>query len=534
MTALTIGPARLIGPARHVTAERIVVIGAGMGGLAAAIAAAGQGLQVTLVERAETPGGKMRQVKAGNALLDGGPTVFTMKWVFDRLFAEAGTALEDRLELERAETLARHGWSDGSRLDLFADPARNDAAIGAFAGASEAKGFQAFCRDAKRIYETLKDSYIAAQRPGPLELTRRAGIPDLAAIKPFSSLWSALGGYFQDPRLRQLFGRYATYCGSSPFDAPATLMLVAHVELEGLWRIKGGMHRLARTMSKLAAERGVSLRYECEVAKILVERGRACGVELTDGERLQADAVIFNGDAAALSSGSLGRAAERSVPKLPSNKRSLSAVVWTLLGRSRDFPLLHHNVFFSDAYRAEFDDIFKRDRLPEQPTVYLCAQDRGESGHSPRDDESLYLLVNAPPRADQRPFSPEEIETCAERAFALLQRCGLEVEQRPDTTLATTPNDFHRLFPATGGALYGRASHGWSASFQRAGARSKLPGLYLAGGSVHPGPGVPMAALSGRLAVECLLADSTSRRRSAPAGIAGGTWTRSATTATTD
>lgn len=528
MTALTSGPAR------RTATERIVIVGAGMGGLAAAITAAARGLQVTLVERAAAPGGKMRQVDVDGALLDAGPTVFTMKWVFDALFAEAGAVLEDRLELERAEVLARHGWNDGSRLDLFADPDRNDDAVGAFAGASEAKGFQAFRRDARRIYETLQDSYIAAQRPGPLELTRRAGIPDLTAIKPFSSLWSALGGYFQDPRLRQLFGRYATYCGSSPFQAPATLMLVAHVELEGLWRIKGGMHRLAGAMGALAAERGVRLRYGCEAGQILVERGRACGVELTDGERLPADAVIFNGDASALSSGTLGQAAQRAVPGLPCDKRSLSAIVWTLLGRSRGFPLLHHNVFFSDAYRAEFDDIFTRDRLPAQPTVYLCAQDRGDGSPAPTDDERLYLLVNAPARGDRRPFSHEEIETCAERAFALLQRCGLEIEQKPDAVLATTPNDFHRLFPATGGALYGRASHGWSASFQRAGARSKLPGLYLAGGSVHPGPGVPMAALSGRLAVERLLADSTSRRRSFPVGIAGGIWTRSATTGAMD
>ncbi|WP_119169157.1 1-hydroxycarotenoid 3,4-desaturase CrtD [Algihabitans albus] len=520
-------------------AERVVVIGAGIGGLAAAITAAARGLQVTLVERAETPGGKMREVAAGGALLDAGPTVFTMKWVFDALFAEAGTSLEDHLELERAETLARHGWTDGSRLDLFADPACNDDAIGAFAGASEVPRFQAFRQDARRIFETLKDSYIAAQRPGPLELTRRAGIPDLTAIKPFASLWSALGGYFQDPRLRQLFARYATYCGSSPFDAPATLMLVAHVELEGLWRIRGGMHRLARAMSSLASDCGAQVIYGCEAAEILVERGRTSGVRLANGEVLPAESVIFNGDAAALSTGLLGRAAGRAVPGMPVDKRSLSAIVWTLLGRPAGFPLQHHNVFFSDAYRAEFDAVFRQDRLPDEPTVYLCAQDRdeddrGEDRSRPDGDERLYLLVNAPPRGDRHPLNSEEIEQCAERAFALLRRCGLEIEPRPDTMQATTPNDFHRLFPATGGALYGRASHGWTASFQRAGARSKLPGLYLAGGSVHPGPGVPMAALSGRLAVERLLADSTSRRRSFRAGIAGGIWTRSATTGATD
>ncbi|MGP1256706.1 MAG: 1-hydroxycarotenoid 3,4-desaturase CrtD [Kiloniellales bacterium] len=521
-----------------VAADRVVVVGAGVGGLAAAIAAASRGLAVTLVERAAAPGGKMREVPVGDALLDGGPTVFTMRWVFDELFAEAGSSLEEQVALRRTEVLARHAWTDGSRLDLFADPARNAAAIGDFAGAGEARRFENFRRDAKRIFETLKDSYITAQRPNPLELTRRAGIPDLTAIKPFSSLWTALGSYFRDPRLRQLFARYATYCGSSPFDAPATLMLVAHVELDGLWLVDGGMHRLARAMSDLAVQCGAELRYESEAAEILVDRGRVSGVKLASGEVLQAGSVIFNGDVSALSTGHLGAVARTAVPSLPVDKRSLSAIVWTLLGRAQGFPLLHHNVFFSDAYRAEFDAIFKQGRLPEQPTVYVCAQDRTDgddyTGIRPDGEERLYLLVNAPPRGDRQPFSSEEIAQCAERTFALLRGCGLEIESRPDMTVTTGPNDFHRLFPATGGALYGRASHGWMASFQRAGARTKLPGLYLAGGSVHPGPGVPMAALSGRLAVERLLRDSTSRRRSSRAAIAGGIWTPSATTGVMD
>lgn len=519
-------------------ADRVVVVGAGVGGLAAGIAAASRGLAVTLVERAAAPGGKMREVPVGDALLDGGPTVFTMKWVFDELFAEAGTSLERQIALRRAEVLGRHAWTDGSRLDLFADAARTGAAIGDFAGAADARRFETFRRDAKRIFGTLKDSYMTAQRPNPLELIRRAGIPNLTAIKPFSSLWTALGSYFEDPRLRQLFARYATYCGSSPFDAPATLMLVAHVELDGLWLVDGGMHRLARAMSDLAVQCGAELRYESEAAEILVDRGRVRGVRLADGEVLPAGSVIFNGDVSALSAGLLGAQARKAVPSLPTGKRSLSAIVWTLLGRAHGFPLQHHSVFFSDAYRAEFDAIFGQGRLPEQPTVYVCAQDRTDGdGHGdadPQGEERLYLLVNAPPRGDRQPFSSEEIAQCAERTFALLRRCGLEIESRPEITVATGPNDFHRLFPATGGALYGRASHGWMASFQRAGARTKLPGLYLAGGSVHPGPGVPMAALSGRLAVACLLKDSTSRRRSSRVAIAGGTWTPSATTGAMD
>jgi 1-hydroxycarotenoid 3,4-desaturase len=170
--------------------------------------------------------------------------------------------------------------------------------------------------------------------------------------------------------------------------------------------------------------------------------------------------------------------------------------------------------------------------LPYEPTVYVCAQDRDEAEHrNPAGPERLLLIVNAPARGDAGPFEPEEIARCESQTFRLMERCGLRLDPDRACTVRTTPHDFERLFPASGGALYGQASHGWMASFSRPGARSKLPGLYLAGGSTHPGPGVPMAALSGRQAAASALADlATARRRdtgsthrSKPAVMPGGT-----------
>jgi 1-hydroxycarotenoid 3,4-desaturase len=322
-------------------------------------------------------------------------------------------------------------------------------------------------------------------------------------------LWRALGQHFRDPRLQQLFGRYATYCGSSPFLAPATLMLVAHVEQAGVWLVDGGMHRIACALESLAQTRGARFRYDAEVTEVIERGGRATGVRLFTGERIDADAVIINADVAAVARGRFGTPVSRVTPPTPHDARSLSAVTWNLVARTEGFPLLRHTVFFSRDYPAEFEDILRHDRIPSEPTVYVCAQDRDDRGDTrPSSPERLLCLVNAPASGDTRAFDAAEIARCEARAFALLERCGLQVERSPGQCVVTTPADFERLFPSTGGALYGRASHGWTASFQRPNARSRMEGLYHAGGSVHPGPGVPMAALSGRLAARALLEDA--------------------------
>jgi 1-hydroxycarotenoid 3,4-desaturase len=330
-------------------------------------------------------------------------------------------------------------------------------------------------------------------------------------VSPFATLWKALGEHFKDPRLRQLFGRYSTYSGSSPFQAPATLMLIAHVEQQGVWLAQGGMVRLAEAMADLARLQGAAIRADAPVAQIAVRNGRAAGVVLANGERIESDAVVCNADFAALASGAFGTAATRAAFQPKPADRSLSAVTWCLSARTEGFPLTRHNVFFSRDYKAEFDDVFRYGRLPSGPTVYVCAQDRGEPGVEPEGQaERLLVLVNAPATGDRHRFTAQEIEPCARQTFGLLERCGLVIHRRAEASVVTTPSDFGALFPATGGALYGQAVHGSMAAFRRPGARSGIPGLYLAGGSVHPGPGVPMAVLSGRLAASSLLADLTS------------------------
>lgn len=487
--------------------KKVVVIGSGIGGLTSALLLAHAGSEVTVLERAAVPGGKLAGAEIGGSLFDVGPTVFTMRWVFEEIFALIGESLADAITLDPLDILARHAWCDGARMDLHADIHQSCEAIATLAGRAEGQRFLAFCTHAKRIYETLAPSFIRAPEPSLVRLVgdllpRRPG--DLWAIAPFKNLWNMLGTYFHDPRLQQLFGRYATYCGGSPWRSPATLMLVAHVERSGVWSVRGGMREIARAMTSRLESRGATLRCNAHVQEIIVSGGKAIGVVLASGEILKADAVIANCDVSAIASGALGSAAARAagIGEVTAKKRSLSAMTFALNAPTSGFPLHRHNVFFSPDYAQEFAQLSEARRIPDVPTVYLCAQDRTDNEIAAGTPERLLCIVNAPANGDTHTMDDREIKRHTDATFTVLKRCGLSIDPSQSPTLISAQNQFAERFPGTGGALYGRAPHGSMSSFQRPGVRSKLPGLFLAGGSAHPGPGVAMSALSGHMAAE--------------------------------
>ena len=505
--------------------EDTIVVGAGAGGLAAAISLAANGRSVTVLDRAERPGGKMRNIDVDGAPVPAGPTVLTMRWAFDALLEPIGLQLEDLVTVRRSDVLARHAWTDGSRLDLHEDLDRTIDAIHEFAGPKDAKAYRGFVAEARRIHDILLDTHMRAQRPSFLGLMRRIGprrFPDMMALRPYTSLWRALDQRFSDPRLVQMLGRYATYTGSSPYTIPATLMLVSHVEREGVWRIEGGMGALADALRGVAERLGVRFEFGSHVERIGVEGGQANRVDTATASYSAAN-VVLNVDASAATE----LVPEARVRRVKPAKRSHSAITYCTRAET-DFPLAHHTVFFSSDYKREFEEL-SRGRVPNEPTTYICAPDRDDGGRWERDvptgGERMLLLVNAPANGDTTDHA-EEGERCRHRMTALLERCGMRAEWTASET--TTPTDFAELFPTTGGALYGRINDGPFAGFERPGAATHLPNLTLAGGSCHPGPGVPMSTISGMLAAERLMAVPASTQRSRPAATFGGTSTASA------
>jgi len=507
--------------------SHIVIIGAGMGGLASAIRLAAAGYGVTVIEALNGPGGKMRTLPSAAGPVDAGPTVVTMRHQFDALFALAGEDIADHVTLAAEPLLARHWWPDGSSLDLFADAERSREAVAVFAGSREADAFAAFSARAQRLFEAFEAPMMEAAAPtlpkmAAAVLKQPSIIPDIGSLR---SLAAELKRTFTDARLRQLFERYATYVGGHPAQSPAILQLIWHAEASGVWRVDGGMAKLAQALAGLAERLDVDLRYGATVERIEMQNGRAAAVH-SGGQRFTADAIVFNGDPAALRAGHLGASAKLSVPASAVEPRSLSARVWAFAGEASGVDLAHHNVFFGWDPDTEFGEI-AAGNAPIDPTLYVCAQDRG-TGITPSAVERFEIIENAAPEMG---VGEGEKNECRTRVFEHLAERGLTFSPRPDTPALTVPGEFHQLFPASQGSLYGLSPHGMMAAFKRPTARTRLSGLYLAGGGAHPGAGIAMATLSGKHAAAAISTDlalpSTCPRTAMP----GGTSTESRMTA---
>ncbi|WP_299615761.1 1-hydroxycarotenoid 3,4-desaturase CrtD [uncultured Tateyamaria sp.] len=506
----------------HVTSpapQRAVIIGAGIAGLACAVRLRAAGYAVTLLERHAQVGGKIRTIPSDAGPIDAGPTVLTMRHVFDDLFAQLGTRLEDHVTLIKQNELARHFWPDGSQLSLYADEDSNVGALRAFGGNEAATDFLKFTKRTRQLFTAFDAPMMQAPEPRLLALTQHVlRQPHLIpAMAPFSTLKFLLKRSFRDPRLRQLFGRYATYVGGSPTHAPAILSLIWQAEANGVWVVQGGMHKLTQALLHLLDNHGVDTVTNAHVEEIEIRNGRATGIELRDGTRLPCDVLVHAGDPRALATGAFGSDTRKVASQTTRAKRSFSARVLSFAAKAQGPDLAHHNVFFAADAQSEFRDLMAG-RVPETPSFYICALDRGQ-GTAPPALERFEIITNAPATADA---PPEDLSSWLHQITQQMAAHGVSFSPTPDTTTITTPQAFGQMFPASLGALYGQTPHGLTAALKRPTARTAIPNLYLAGGGTHPGAGVPMATLSARHAVEAILHDQTSASTSGQMATRGG------------
>ena len=503
--------------------QRIGVIGGGLGGLAAACTLAARGHKVILFERNEWLGGKAAQLTGEGFRFDMGPTIVTIPSVLRRIFTEAGRNMDDYLKLIRLDPQWRCFFEDGSRLDLLQDTERMAVRLDEFSpGNNSGVGYLDFMELSQRLNDISHRFFFDKPIGGLRDMFdfKTAFDPrvlgDVLAMRMGRSVAGTVRAFNPDPRVAQMIDHYTQYVGSSPYGSPAVLCGIAHMQTdEGIWYPLGGTRAVPVALEKLARGLGVEIRCNTRVEKIMAHDGAVTGVHTDSGEEIPLTAVVSNCDSVRthreLINGSVGAKFERR----RQYEAACSGVVLYLGLNKRYEHLAHHDFVFSRDPHEEFDFIYKKGEPAPDPTCYLAATTCSEPGTAPAGGEALYVLVHTPylrSHHDWQKMFPAYRKVILEK----LKRTGgmKDIEERIVFERALTPQDINDRYHVLNGAIYGLASHGKFLGAFKPGNRSPdLRGLYLAGGSAHPGPGMPMVLMSGWIAADTLDKDGVAGAR---------------------
>ena len=494
---------------------KVIIVGGGLGGLAAACVAAARGHRVTLLERNHWLGGKAAELFLDGPLgerfrFDMGPTILTMPRVLRRIYAEAGRDQAQDLPLLRLDPQWRCFFTDGTRLDLQEDVATMAAGMDRFAPGNGA-GYRRFQAMAAHLHAVSEKFFFWKPVEGMADTLdwrsqlRPGTMKDVLALRLGQTVAKVIRGHVPDARLAQMLDHYCQYVGSSPYLAPAVLCGIGDMQAsEGVWYPRGGTRAVAEGLAALAASLGADLRPNVEVTGFDIEANTIRGVRTGTGEVLRADAVVSNLDAIRTYTEMVGGAtARRYAGKY---QPACSGVVLYLGLNQRYEHLAHHDFIFSRDAEEEFDAIYRRGVPAPDPTAYIAAPSGTDPGVAPPGGEALYVLVHTPhlrPGQDWRAMFPAYRQVILDK---LKRTAGLEdIERRIVVERHLTPQDIHERYRVLDGAIYGLASHGrWAGAFKPGNRSRAVKGLYLAGGAAHPGPGMPMVMMSGWIAADAL------------------------------
>ncbi|MBL7998805.1 MAG: phytoene desaturase [Candidatus Kapabacteria bacterium] len=484
--------------------RRAVVIGAGIGGMTAALELQRSGFRVVCIEKNPMVGGKMYRHSFAECHFDTGPSLVTMPFVFKEFFHRHGADFTSMVDLMNVEPGCRYKWLDGSQLDVSSDTDTLLSAVEKFSP-DDVKAVAKYMQHSARVYEATKDVFLFNEFNGFRELFRLKNfklLRHLPALRSHQSLHSFHTSMFRSGKLIQLFDRFATYNGSSPYSAPATLAVIPHVELAfGAWYPRGGLYSIAKAFQALCDQSGVEMYTSRTVSAITHANGVVRGVQCDDGEYIEADVVVSNSDVYHTHRSLIG------VPYKKERELSCSGFTLLLAVKQQERHLIHHNILFSDDYKQEFEEIFRKKTAVRRPTIYIANSSFSDSTQAADGLENWFILVNAPSTSDDIRWA-DIAEEYADSIISQMKGYGIDCAGDIIERQVRTPATFSAEHTAFRGSLYGSSSNSMFSAFLRPRNRSPyFKNLYFSGGTTHPGGGVPLVVLSGRIAAACIRKD---------------------------
>ena len=491
-----------------------VIIGAGLGGMSAAIMLAKAGLEVTVLEKNERLGGKLNLLETQGFRFDLGPSIFTLPQVFRPLFETGGRTLEDFVTLRRVDPQWRNFFEDGTVIDLWEKTENMRAELAKLRDGAEAfEDYARFRAYARAQYHVIERGYLREGLDSFWELVRFYGLRGGREIDWSSSMSGAIRKRVRNPYLRDILAYFIKYVGSSARDSPGFMNLMPNIQFEfGLWYLEGGMYQLARAFERRLDELGVHVCLRTRVTRIERTGGRATGVTLLDRagqERtLAADYVISNMEVVPAAE-ELLRQTPRQLKKLRRFEPSCSGIV-VHLGLNRVYPqLAHHNFFYSRRQDHHFDRVFRQKKLPDDPTIYLVAPTRTDSTQAPPGCDNIKILPHVPYINDKNPYTYDDCIALKELCLTKLERMGLtDLRKHIIVEDFWTPFDIQKRYGSNRGSIYGVVCDRRKNFAFKAPKRSPAyANLFFVGGSVNPGGGMPMVSLSGQQVARMILSE---------------------------
>ncbi|MET8201726.1 phytoene desaturase family protein [Micromonospora taraxaci] len=476
--------------------DRVVVVGAGLGGLACALHLAGSGRQVTVLEREPVPGGRAGRLSVDGYEFDTGPTVLTMPDLIAEALGAVGEDMRDWLDLTPLDPAYRAYYPDGSTLDVLTDTTRMAAEISRVCGPREADGYLRFVDYARELWRLERADFIERNLDAPTDLLT-GNLLKLLAGGAFRRLQTKINQFFRDPRTQRIFSFQAMYAGLAPHDALAIYTVIAYLDsVAGVYFPRGGIHAVSRAMAGAAEKHGVQIRYDTTVTRVETANGRATGVLTADGELIRADVVVLNPD--------LPVAYRDLLPAAPARRLtySPSCVVLHVGSRQAYDKIAHHNIHFGRAWKGTFDEVIRRGELMTDPSLLVTNPSRTDPSVAPADRHTYYVLAPVP-NLHRAPFewrgdltqrySDQLIGTLEERGYVGFG-AGVEVLR------AITPAEWEEQGMAAGTPFAAAHTLFQTGPFRPSNLHRELSNVVFVGSGTQPGVGVPMVLISGKLA----------------------------------